>query len=157
MPYSSSFKIPMTLFEFQGSLSKSTKKIVTPKDHISVANVYFSCLRIWGLINWIVPENEVVSWSLLWLLMILATPKSANLIPSSWIKIFLGLISRWMMFLYFKNFKAIMICATNLLTISSESPSLCSSIKSSRVPLLQYSMNKKSDVGVFLASIYFKM
>lgn len=83
MPDYSSFKIPMTLFEFQGKRSKRTKKIVTPKDHISVAKVYFSCLRICGLMNCIVPEKEVVYWSLLWLLMILATPKSANLMPSS--------------------------------------------------------------------------
>jgi hypothetical protein len=131
--------------------------MVIPSDHISVAKVYFSCLRIWGLINWTVPEKDVVYWSLLWLLMILATPKSDILIPSSWINIFLGFISLWMMFLSFRNLRAMIIWAINLRIISSGNPYLCSKMKSSKVPLLQYSMKRKRELGLFFASMYLSM
>ena len=116
------FKIPITLWETHGSFWKMSQYIVIPSDQTSVWKVYFSCFKICGLINCIVPEKVVVYWSLLWLLMILATPKSEILIPSSCISIFFGLISRWMMFLAFKNFSAITIWAMKRLIIYSLRP-----------------------------------
>ena len=85
--------------------------MVIPSDHISVAKVYFSWRRICGLMNWTVPEKEVVYWSLLWLLMILATPKSEILMPSSWINMFLGFISRWIILLSCKSYSPKMMHA----------------------------------------------
>jgi hypothetical protein len=131
--------------------------MVIPNDHTSVWNVYFSCFKICGLINWIVPENVVVYWSLLWLLIILATPKSDIFIPSSWIRIFFGLMSRWIMFRAFRNLKAITIWAIKRLIISSHNPSGCYSTKSSKVPLLQYSIKRNKEFGLFFASIYFRI
>lgn len=112
-----SFSIPITFWEIQGSLWKISQYMVIPSDHTSVWNVYFYCFKICGLINWIVPEKVVVSWSLLWLLIILATPKSDILIPSSWMRIFLGLISRCIMFRALRNLRAITIWAINRLII----------------------------------------
>lgn len=97
---------------------------------MSVWYVYLSCFKIWGDINWTVPEKVVVYLSLLCLVIILATPKSEIFIFPLCIRIFLGLISLWIMLCSLRKAKAITICAINLFKICSSNYPFALNIKS---------------------------
>lgn len=131
-----------TLLEVQGKCRNTMKKMVIPKDQISVWKVYFYWRSIWGDINWKVPENVTVYLSKLCSLIILATPKSDILIFPSCNKIFLGLMSLWIIFSSFIYFKASAIYAIYFFNTELGSPYSWITTSSSSVPPSQNSKNK---------------